>query len=86
VSILTSFSSKQHRDYLASRKRTMGKPNVSTESENFGGEEGSVSESASNWDFVSLDIPTPRDILKDEGPALEVRGTSPSFSKQYDVA
>lgn len=60
----------------------MGRPNVSNESEAFGGDEVSVAETGSNWGLVSLDDPTPKDLLKDEGPALEVKGTSPSFSKQ----
>jgi hypothetical protein len=59
----------------------LGKPNVSSESEAFGGDEVSVADTGSNWGLVSLDDPTPKDVLKDEGPALEVRGTSPSFSE-----
>jgi hypothetical protein len=53
---------------------------VSSESENFGDDLSAV-ESGSNWGLVSLDAPTPKDLLKDEGPALETKGTSPLFSK-----
>jgi hypothetical protein len=73
-------SSRQHRDYLASRKRALGRASVSSESENFGDDLSTV-ESGSNWGLVSLDAPTPKDLLKDEGPALETKGTSPLFSK-----
>jgi hypothetical protein len=82
---LTSFSSRQHRDYLASRKRALGRPSVINETENFGGDDVSVADSGSNWGLVSLDAPTPKELLKDEGSALETRGTSPSFSKSGTI-
>ncbi len=54
---------------------------MASESESFGGDEASVTESGSHWGLVSLDAPTPKDLLKDEGPALEIKGTSPLFSE-----
>ncbi|KAG8788159.1 1-phosphatidylinositol-3-phosphate 5-kinase [Serendipita sp. 397] len=82
--IAFALDSLQYRDYLASRKRALGRPSVTTELEGFGGDEVSVAESGSNWGFVSLDAPNPKDLLREEGPALEVKGTSPMFTFTTD--
>lgn len=86
---LTCTSSLQHRDYLANRKRALGRPSVSNDSKHLGTDDGSLAESGSNWELISVDALTPKDLLKDEGSALETRGTSPSFSKPsnpYSIA
>lgn len=82
--IAFALDSRQHRDYLATRKRALGRVSVSSESENFGGDDASITESGSNWGVISFDAPTPKDLLKDEGPALEVKGTSPLFTFTTD--
>lgn len=82
--IAFALDSRQHRDYLASRKRALGRPSVASEAENFGGDDASFTESGSQWGLVSLDAPTPKDILKEEGHALEVKGTSPMFTFTTD--
>ncbi|KAG8818037.1 1-phosphatidylinositol-3-phosphate 5-kinase [Serendipita sp. 399] len=82
--IAFALDSRQHRDYLTSRKRALGRASVINELEGFGGDEISVAESGSNWGLVSLDAATPKDLLREEGPALEVKGTSPMFTFTTD--
>ena len=43
-------------------------------------DDASVTESSSNWGLISVDPAIPKDVLKEDGSALEVKGTSPSFS------
>ena len=74
------YSSQQHRDYLSSRKRALGRASVSSDSEQFGVDDASLTESSSNWGLISVDPAIPKDVLKEDGSALEVKGTSPSFS------
>lgn len=73
-------SSQQHRDYLSTRKRALGRASISSDSEQFGLDDTSVTESSSNWGLISVDPAIPKDVLKEDGSALEIKGTSPSFS------
>ena len=43
-------------------------------------DDASLTESSSNWGLISVDPAIPKDVLKEGGSALEVKGTSPSFS------
>ena len=73
-------SSQQHRDYLSTRKRALGRASICSDSEQFGVDDASLTESSSNWGLISVDPAIPKDVLKEDGSALEVKGTSPSFS------
>lgn len=73
-------SSQQHRDYLSTRKRALGRASIISDSEHFGVDDASLTESSSNWGLISVDPAIPKDVLKEDGSALEVKGTSPSFS------